>query len=363
MNQNKKSEIKSTEKLLSNENESDSGFLSGSNHIIEVTDIRPTPKTSDKNIKCHQEEMDSGYIDALEKNIDSTLTEQFCNLNIKTSEESKNIENKSKKDKWEIYFQQDDNGDTKLHWACLMGNEEVVAALIRMVPHPCLLDIQNDDAQTALHIAAIADQPKIIRLLLISGADPAIQDHNGNTPLHLACSLGTFKCVKALTDKINESELKETEIHLKRHKNNEPLKNMLCTNNSLEIRNYDGERCIHLAAQGSFIQILRQLLECGADINAREGKSGRTILHIAIERKNEEMINFLLGEGLKCNLNLKIRTYAGITAFQFSYMLRNQTLQNDLEKLGAEPEIYESESDLSDTESSIDNSYLTVLVN
>jgi len=58
-----------------------------------------------------------------------------------------------------------------LHLACISGYVDVVAALIRMAPHPCLLNIQNDVAQTPLHLAALTAQPTIIRMLLLAGAE------------------------------------------------------------------------------------------------------------------------------------------------------------------------------------------------
>ena len=58
-----------------------------------------------------------------------------------------------------------------LHLACISGYVDVVAALIRMAPHPCLFNIQNDEAHTPLHLATLTAQPKIIRMLLIAGAE------------------------------------------------------------------------------------------------------------------------------------------------------------------------------------------------
>lgn len=62
-----------------------------------------------------------------------------------------------------------------LHLACISGYVDVVAALIRMAPHPCLLNIQNDVAQTPLHLAALTAQPAIIRMLLLAGAEVSFQ--------------------------------------------------------------------------------------------------------------------------------------------------------------------------------------------
>jgi ankyrin repeat protein len=57
-----------------------------------------------------------------------------------------------------------------LHIAVIHGQEEVVVVLLERTPHPLLLDIQNDYAQTALHIAVATSQPNIVRKLIIAGA-------------------------------------------------------------------------------------------------------------------------------------------------------------------------------------------------
>lgn len=384
--------MKDDKKIFENDDGVDSGFLSGSQLLdsVEISDIRPEiPKKSEKNINTDNKSgyLDSGYIDETT----DKCTERFSNLNIKAStdlefkktniqsEKGPQMDNStSKKEKWETYFQQNEDGDTQLHWACLTGYVDVVAAFIRLTPHPCLLDIQNDDSQTALHLAAFSGQPKIIRMLLIAGADQTIQDHDGNTPLHTACMCGNLQCVKAFTEKINVCELKEAQdIYLNRHydfgvkrsssalMNNQIdiLKIMSMSAKALEMRNYDGERCVHLAAQGDFIEILRQLICCGADINSREGKSGRSPLHIAIEQRNEKVVNFLLEEGSKFNLDLETCTYGGFTAFQFACILENPMLQKHLEKMGAEAIEPDSDSDSSDGEYNMDNSLLSLCVN
>uniref|UniRef100_A0A0K8UIL6 NF-kappa-B inhibitor cactus n=1 Tax=Bactrocera latifrons TaxID=174628 RepID=A0A0K8UIL6_BACLA len=71
---------------------------------------------------------------------------------------------------WEQYYQQNDEGDTYLHLACISGYDNVVAALFRLAIHPCLLDIKNDYGQTPLHLAALTKQRKIMRMLLLAGA-------------------------------------------------------------------------------------------------------------------------------------------------------------------------------------------------
>ncbi|XP_058977199.1 NF-kappa-B inhibitor cactus-like isoform X2 [Musca domestica] len=260
---------------------------------------------------------------------------------------------------WEYYYQQNDEGDTPLHLACISGLVDVVAALIRMAPHPCLFNIQNDQAQTPLHLATLIAHPKIIRMLLIAGAEPTIRDRHGNTALHLACMSGEEQCVRALTMSIGASEVNEAHRQYGHRANDKSYLKCAHLPSDLEIRNYDGERCVHLAAQAGYIDILRILVLYGADINAREGKSGRTPLHIAIECCNEDLANFLLDECQK--LNLETATYAGLTAYQVACVLNKSEMQDILEKRGAEPLTPpDSDYDSSDIETDLDDSKVSL---
>lgn len=309
----------------------------------------------------------------LEQGVDSGVSEWFCKLTLRdpnqqvnnlgaTNNENNNTGNAEGLENlasWEIYYQQNNEGDTQLHLVCMTGHVDVVAALIRMAPHPCLFNIQNDEAQTSLHLAVIYGQPKILRMLLIAGADPTVRDRHGNTPLHLACIAGDIQCVRALTVPICASEINEAHRFYGHLSSDKTTSNLHCARlpADLEIRNYDGERCVHLAAQGGHIDILRHLVYYGVDINAREGKAGRSPLHIAIECCNEVLANFLLEE---CStLNIETPTYAGLTAFQVACILGNPTMKNHLEKSGAQTlNPPDSDYDSSDIDSDLDDSQM-----
>lgn len=51
------------------------------------------------------------------------------------------------------------------------GALEIVRDLIRITPHPCLLDIQNDLLQSALHLAVLVSHVRLVRMLLLAGAE------------------------------------------------------------------------------------------------------------------------------------------------------------------------------------------------
>ena len=88
------------------------------------------------------------------------------------------------------------------------GFIEGVFTLISLVPHPSILDFQNDASQTPLHLAVLTKQPRVARRLVAAGARVDMRDRFGNTPLHLAAASGDLGSVQALTLALsaNESE-------------------------------------------------------------------------------------------------------------------------------------------------------------
>lgn len=54
--------------------------------------------------------------------------------------------------------------------------EEIVRDLIKITPHPCLLDIQNDSLQSSLHLAVLVANVRIVRMLLLAGAEVSKHD-------------------------------------------------------------------------------------------------------------------------------------------------------------------------------------------
>lgn len=73
--------------------------------------------------------------------------------------------------------------------------------------------------------------------------------------------------------------------------------------------------CIHIAVSSNHIELVRLLIDHGANIEAREGLTGRTALHLAIERAYESIITLLLQKSKTC---LNTKNYAGKTAYQLA---------------------------------------------
>lgn len=275
--------------------------------------------------------------------------QQQCEANVTVIERNvgsrENLEKRINDEPWQLYFTQDDDGDTQLHIAIVQGFLEAAFSLIRMAPHPCLLNILNDEWQSPLHLAVLTRQPRIVRRLILAGANPSLRNFRGNTALHLACATGDLGCVWALTDPLSPVE---RNYFL-------PGKKIPALPQNLEQRNYDGEMCLHIAAAGDHVDLVRLLLRLGADLEAREALSGKTALHLAVERGCRSVVAFLLKECRPC---LDTPTYAGITAYQIALCFDGQ-LARELVILGATPQpLPETDSDESDDEDGQTNDYV-----
>lgn len=93
-----------------------------------------------------------------------------------------------------------------LHLAIASGLEQVVWALIRAAPHPRLLDIQNFDDQSPLHLAVESRQHRIARWLIVAGARPCPRDLHGDSPLHIAARLNDHLSIQAIADPVKQQE-------------------------------------------------------------------------------------------------------------------------------------------------------------
>lgn len=83
---------------------------------------------------------------------------------------------------------------------------DLTLALIRAAPHPCLLDIPNDDRDTPLHLAVSRGQSQVVRWLIVAGASPCPRDANGDSPLHLAAKTNNYMCVRAIAEPVRQQE-------------------------------------------------------------------------------------------------------------------------------------------------------------
>jgi ankyrin repeat protein len=219
----------------------------------------------------------------------------------------------------EKYFEQDEDGYTKLHIAILHNIEPAINVLINFA-EPEHLNIRNFSGQTALHLTVLLGMHTTVRKLIDAGADINIRDNRCNTPLHLAVLNNDTRCVQTIISAIHPP-VYGSEVS--------PIAN-------LEQWNYDGESCFYVACKLRSISIMELLVKVGANVNTREGRSGYSPLHFAVETHANEVVKFLC-EDCESIVNLDAENYGGFTAFQLGLLTSQDSVADYLVKKGATP--------------------------
>lgn len=167
-----------------------------------------------------------------------------------------------------------EDGDTILHLAIIHEDIDISKELIQLFPKE-VLDIQNNLYQSPLHLATYLDLTDVVTALVEKGASLELQDQDGNTPLHVACQHGQIKCVTEMSRDLSPSLLAPV----------------------LQTQNWRGLACLHLAALNKQHQIMKLLMQKGADLNIQEGTAGKTALHLAVELHDITLVKLLLSTG------------------------------------------------------------------
>ena len=179
--------------------------------------------------------------------------------------------------------------------------------------YPGLLSAKRHDECTAIHFAVDIGSLNIVKLLMAKGADINVENNNEETILHLAARAQkpNIELVKYL---LENKEIKQ----------------------KLEAKEKNGWTAIHVAAFSGNLDILKELIKQGADINA-ENNDKQTILHLAAgaQKPNKELVKYLL-EHKEIKQRLKAKEKNAWTAMHISAFNGNLEILKELIKQGAD---------------------------
>ncbi len=215
----------------------------------------------------------------------------------------------------------DREGRTLLHWATKLGLREEVEYLLKQGMNP---NIADDQGRTALHYAALigdgaitrllveagADanardrfgrtplhyaNPDVARILILNGADPNAVDLDGNTPLHTSNATEVLLEYGANPNVQNKKKLLPLYYAIK--KGNCKAASLLLKvtdRDLLGLKDENGNTLLHLAID-KCRELVQELL-LNIDINAANS-DGNTPLHYACFNRDVEMIRLLINHG------------------------------------------------------------------
>ncbi|XP_038237420.1 NF-kappa-B inhibitor beta [Dermochelys coriacea] len=233
-----------------------------------------------------------------------------------------------------------EEGDTALHLAVIHEHEAFLDSILQYTAGTEYLDLQNDLGQTALHIAVILGASNFVRKLMAAGAGLCVQEKAGHTALHLACREGWQDCARWLLTSLSGHRPCEG--------------NDACT--QLDCTNYDGYTPLHVAVLRKDLEVVKLLVGAGADLNKAELSCGRSPLHLAVESQSPEVVECLLRAGA----DPRARMYVGYTPIYSAVHRPNQKVLQLLREFGSEEPDWDSEESLAE---SSDEEYDDIVIN
>jgi ankyrin repeat protein len=244
----------------------------------------------------------------------------------------------------------DQNGMTLLHMACRGGHLDFAKGLINRGAE---INLPDNDGLTAIHYAAMSGNSELMEELLRRGSDPNKLTKKMDTPLHFAARYAGLEEVKFLIEHgasiktINWKLLENLKDQRRRQDNiyNNPEEERIATlKNAIGLKtpdamltdeeedeeedrfpvkkneppaildldkipydllprdpgdaaNVEGMTALHYAAAKGDTELVKYLVEQGADINAQDTVLSRSAIHFAAENGSLECIRFLTENG------------------------------------------------------------------
>ncbi|XP_053123150.1 NF-kappa-B inhibitor beta [Hemicordylus capensis] len=233
-----------------------------------------------------------------------------------------------------------EDGDTALHLAVIHEHEAFLDSILQYTQGTDYLDIQNDLGQTALHIAVILGASDFVGKLVLAGAGLCVQEKGGHTALHLAAREGRRECAQQLLAP--------------------PVAQRVCEGNGfraqLDCTNYDGYTSLHVAILRKDLDMVNLLISAGADLNKPELSCGRSPLHLAVESQNPEVVEHLLQAGA----DPEARMYVGYTPMYSAVHRPDQKIPQLLREYGSQEPDWDSEESL---DSNSEEEYDDIILN
>lgn len=185
--------------------------------------------------------------------------------------------------------------------AAALGRRDFKMAQL-LYQHGADVDVQGCHERTPLYAASIKGVSEIAHWLLSHGADPNVRVNAGGarswTPLHSAALYGYPELIRTLlqfkADKDTKDNIDQISSHLPSGDRRPNAAGPMPKRQGVDMnaQDMDGFTPLHLAAGGGKLEVVRLLVEHGADIDV-EDKAGCTAFQFALVKEYSEITKLL----------------------------------------------------------------------
>ena len=197
--------------------------------------------------------------------------------------------------------------ETPLHLACAFGHKSCVHILVSMSADMYSRDCYNN---APIHRAASMEYVNIIEMLITEfKCDPMIKGYQGRSLLHFASSTRNIGLIETLIQRYRLDPITDldacgsTPLHIAAICGQQEVVNLLIIkyNCPVDIRNEGNETPLHLACYKGHLNVVKTLVEHGADLSVRNWQK-TPLVQIATIGGHKNVIKALTNQ-FGCNLN------------------------------------------------------------
>ncbi|XP_076447963.1 uncharacterized protein LOC143284807 [Babylonia areolata] len=206
------------------------------------------------------------------------------------------------------------------------GNPEAVRDVLRYNPP---LNVEDEDGQRPIHLAALFGPVENVRLLVSVGCTVGGSNREGLTPLHIACHQGMLAVVEELLSSganVNAARTKKklTPLHVAVQACQEHLLETLFKHHAdPNIRTSEEDGCVSALAmvvmseRNEVLETFLKKVPRNSDIEYTTDNNGNYPLHLAVQKGDIQTLQHLLTHTWRLKPMLKLKQLFTQSGFEF----------------------------------------------